>query len=96
MRNRWRRAPARLAAVAVGAKALLLLTASAALAQASTTSTTLPPQGSGARRITLPFVLLAVAGAALIVLMQRRVSRKLGDMFPTDPDGDGRPDRPDK
>jgi hypothetical protein len=85
---------ARLATVVAAAKALLLLAASAALA--STTSTTLPRPGAGARRINLPFLLVAVGGAALIVVMQRRASRKLGDLFPSDPDeGDGHPDRSD-
>jgi hypothetical protein len=83
---------ARLAAVVAAATALLLV-ASAALAQASTTST-IPTAEPGARRVNLPYVVVAVAGAALIVLMQRRVSRKLGDMFPRDQDGDeGRGER---
>jgi divalent metal cation (Fe/Co/Zn/Cd) transporter len=88
-----RRVLARLAAASAAATALLLVTAGAVLAQASTSST-VPASEPGARRVNLPFVLIAVAGAALIVLMQRRVSRKLGDMFPHDQEGDeGRGER---
>ena len=88
---RWRvpighRLVARLAGVVAGAKALVLLVAGAALAQASTTSTTLPRPSSAGRRVNLLFVAVAVGGAVLIVLLQRRASRRLGDMFPTDPD----------
>ena len=77
------------------AKAWLLLAAGTALAQAATT-TTVPRPGAGARRINLPFIIVAVGGAVLIVVMQRRASRKFGDMFPSDPEeGDDRPDRQD-
>jgi hypothetical protein len=87
---------ARLAAAFAAATALLLVAAGAALAQASTTSTVPTPE-PGARRLNLPFVVVAVVGAALIVLMQRRVSRKLGDMFPHDQEGDeGRGERSER
>lgn len=76
---------ARLAAVVASANALLLLAAAAAMAQASTTSTTLPRAGPGGRRVNLPFVLVAIGGALLILLMQRRAMRKLGETFPSDP-----------
>jgi hypothetical protein len=70
----------------------VLLAAGPALAQAATTSSTLPQGASAGRRINLVFVIVAVAGAALILLLQRRTSRRLGEMFPTDPDdGDDRP-----
>ncbi len=90
-RRRLRPWHARLVVAVTAATTWLLLAASAALA--STTSTTLPRPGAGARRINLPFVIVAIGGAVLIVVMQRRASRKLGDMFPSDPDErDGRPD----
>jgi hypothetical protein len=93
-RRRLRPWHARLVVAVAAAKAWLLLAAGAALA--STTSTTLPRPGAGARRINLPFLIVAVGGAVLIVVMQRRASRKLRDMFPSDPnEGDGRPDGPD-
>ena len=95
MQRRRRHLPqavARLAAAVAAAGALLLLAASAALAQASSTSTTLPPSGAAPRRVNLPFVLVALGGAVLILVMQRRASRKLGDMFPTDTEQDDRRD----
>ena len=86
------RVVARLAGVAAAAQALVLLAAGPALAQAATTSSTLPQGASAGRHINLVFVIVAVAGAVLILLLQRRASRRLGEMFPTDPDdSDGRP-----
>jgi hypothetical protein len=84
---------ARLAAIAA-ANVLPLLAATAALAQASPTSTTLPSPGTGARRINLAFILVAVGGAVLIVVMQRRASRKLRSMFQDE--GDSQPDPPER
>jgi hypothetical protein len=78
--------------VVVATAGALLLGASAALAQASGTSTTLPPSGPAPRRVNLPFVIVAVGGAVLILVLQRRASRKVRDLFPTDPDSDDRRD----
>jgi hypothetical protein len=80
----------RLAVVVAAANALLLLAASAALA--SSTSTTLPPSEAIPRRVNLPFVIVAIGGAVLILVMQRRASRKVGDLFPSDPEPDDRRD----
>jgi hypothetical protein len=82
----------RLAVVVAAANALLLLAASGALAQASSTSTTLPPSEAIPRRVNLPFVIVAIGGAVLILVMQRRASRKVGDLFPSDPEPDDRRD----
>jgi hypothetical protein len=86
------RVAARLAGVVAAAQALVLLAAGSALAQAATSSSTLHQPAPTGRRVNLVFVIVAVAGAVLILLLQRRASRRLDEMFPTDPDdSDGRP-----